>query len=44
MFGILETNYKDKELLKILDKISDLVAFQKFLGRVKYLKHLEEAN
>jgi hypothetical protein len=37
MFAILETNYKDKELLKILDKIADLVAFQKYLGKVKYL-------
>ncbi len=37
MFTILETNYKDKELLKILDKIGDLVAFQKYLGKVKYL-------
>ena len=37
MFTILETNYKDKELLKILDKIADLVAFQKYLGKVKYL-------
>ena len=44
MFAILETNFKDKELLKILDKISDLASFQKYLGKVKYLQHLEEAN
>jgi 23S rRNA C2498 (ribose-2'-O)-methylase RlmM len=44
MYGILETNFKDKELLKILDKISDLASFQKYLGKVKYLQHLEEAN
>ena len=37
MFAILESNYKDKELLKILDKIPDLIAFQSFLEKVKYL-------
>lgn len=40
MFSILEKNYREKELLKILDKIPDLIAFQKFLGRVNYLKQL----
>jgi hypothetical protein len=37
MFAVLEKNYKEKELLKILEKIPDLIAFQTFLSKVKYL-------
>ena len=37
MFAILEKNYKEKELLKILEKIPDLIAFQTFLRKVKYI-------
>ena len=37
MFGILEKNFKDKELLLILDRIKDLIAFQTFLTKVDYL-------
>ncbi len=44
MFSILEKNYREKELLKILDKIPDLIAFQKFLGRVNYLKQLQRVD
>ena len=44
MFGILEKNFKDKELLLILDRIKDLIGFQTFLAKVKYLEQLGEAD
>jgi hypothetical protein len=44
MFGTLEKNFKDKELLLILDRIQDLVAFKTFLTKVKYLEQLGEVD
>jgi hypothetical protein len=44
MFAILEKEYKEKELLKILEKIPDLIAFQKFLKRVNYLLQLQRVD
>ncbi len=41
---ILEKNFHDKDLLKLLDKISQLIEGQSFYENIKYLGHIKEVN
>ena len=40
----MEKSYYDKDLLTLLDRIPDLINYQKFYEKIKYLHHLEEEN
>jgi len=44
MLDKLEKLFEDKELLLMVEKIPDLIAFQKFFEKIKYLEHLKDAN
>lgn len=40
----MEKSYQDKDLLQLSNKIPDLINFQKFYEKVKYLNHLGEED
>jgi hypothetical protein len=40
MFDKLEKLFEEKELLLMVERIPDLIAFQKFFEKIKYLEHL----
>ena len=44
MLDKLEKLFEEKELLLMIERIPDLIAFQKFFEKVKYLEHLKDAN
>ncbi len=41
---ILEKNFHDKDLLKLLDKIPQLIEGQNFYENIKYLGHIKDIN
>lgn len=44
MLETLEKNFQDNDLPKLMEKIPDLIEFQKFYSKVKYLDHIKESN
>ncbi len=41
---ILETNFQNKDLLKLLDKIPQLIEGQSFYENIKYLGHIKDVK